>query len=166
MGEGLTIIIDTREQEPWDFSIFDGVSVESGTLAHGDYSLAYPDLRKWVAIERKTLADFVACCGRERSRFERELWALRGYRWKAVVVEATMGDVFNKRYRSQINPNSVVASIARWMGDGIPIVFAETPEGSAWFTCGFLRAIAKDTVAWAKAACVFEGTIAAVEKIS
>ena len=56
----MKIIIDTREQTPWSFP--DGVLIERGTLATGDYTLA--GLENIVAVERKSLADFISCCGK------------------------------------------------------------------------------------------------------
>ena len=41
-----------------------------------------------VAVERKTMDDLLACVGRERDRFKRELQRLRAYRFRLLVVEA------------------------------------------------------------------------------
>ena len=78
----VTAIIDTREQTPFNL---EPMRVEAGTLAVGDYSVA--GLESVVSIERKSLPDFVACCGRERDRFQRELDRLRGWPVSAVVLE-------------------------------------------------------------------------------
>ena len=86
----MVILIDSREQAPYRF---DGEASEVGTLPSGDYSIR--GMEELVAIERKELSDFLACCGRERDRFKRELVRLRGYRCKAVVIEATLAQILD-----------------------------------------------------------------------
>lgn len=106
----MRIIIDTREQTPFSF----GPEVETtpGTLQTGDYSLA--GLEGLCAIERKSLADLVMCCGPERERFKRELQRLRAYRCRAVIVEGDLADVVGHRYRGEMNPHAVLGSVASW----------------------------------------------------
>ena len=71
--EEITAVIDTREQLPY---VLDPMPVTTGTLHVGDYSVA--GLERVIAVERKALSDFIACCGRERERFQREL-NVQGY---------------------------------------------------------------------------------------
>ncbi|MGN6544490.1 MAG: hypothetical protein ACTHK7_05545, partial [Aureliella sp.] len=63
----VTAIVDTREQTPLDLA---PLRVQPGTLDTGDYALAGCDS---VRIERKSLPDLIACVGRERDRFDREI---------------------------------------------------------------------------------------------
>jgi ERCC4-type nuclease len=71
------ICIDSREQQPLVFTRLRSVV---GTLTSGDYSVL--GLQELFAVERKTVADLVACCvGENRQRFERELHRLRGFRF-------------------------------------------------------------------------------------
>ncbi|MCL2012618.1 MAG: hypothetical protein FWG75_07530 [Cystobacterineae bacterium] len=65
-NEEVKILIDTREQCGFTFKHerYTGTEVEVGTLDTGDYSLV--GLTDRVAVERKSLADLVACLGRER----------------------------------------------------------------------------------------------------
>ena len=54
----MKIIIDSREQRPFDFLSQNGdIETERGTLDTGDYSVA--GLESRVAVERKSLADLV-----------------------------------------------------------------------------------------------------------
>jgi DNA excision repair protein ERCC-4 len=118
---GLHVLRDTREQTPWQFS--PDVIVEVVTLATGDYSLGGFSDR--VAIERKSLPDLVACVGPERERFLDCCRRLRDYETKAIVVEASVRDVTGHRYRSQMNPSSVIGTtIAIWADYGVPTVWA------------------------------------------
>ena len=69
----MQIIVDSREHLPFTFEHgrYADVQIQSGTLNVGDYSLC--GLEDKVAVERKSLPDLVACLGRERQRFEKEL---------------------------------------------------------------------------------------------
>lgn len=111
MTQAFTIIQDSREQLPYQFAE-SGHATELGTLSSGDYTVL--GLADHVAIERKSLPDFVTCCGPERNRFKRELQRLRAYRFRGVVVEANVQEILNHEYRSAISPESVLGSLAGW----------------------------------------------------
>lgn len=112
-------VVDTREQLPFDLA---PLRMISGTLAAGDYSVQ--GLENYVAIERKSLADLVSCCGAERERFERELQRLLAYPTRCVIVEAHWVTLTIGGWRSAIKPASVVGSVLAWMGAGVPFLFA------------------------------------------
>lgn len=131
----MKILIDTREQAPFDFQGYD-VEVIHGTLQTGDYSI--PGLESLVAVERKSLPDLVACLGRERERFEHELERLRGYDSVAVVVESPMSCLALGEYRSKLDPKaayeSVVAFMVRYR---LPFYFAQDRRGAERFTYSY-----------------------------
>ena len=90
----MKIIIDTREQRPFEFLGQNGdITTERGTLALRDYSLA--GLTDRVAVERKSLADLVMCLGEGRrgERFQRELMRAAALEAFAVVVESSWQDL-------------------------------------------------------------------------
>ena len=64
----VTLIADTREQEPFSFDSR-LVVVERRALPAGDYSVA--GMEGVVAVERKTLDDFVSTVIHQRARFLR-----------------------------------------------------------------------------------------------
>lgn len=136
----MKVIIDSREQTPFAFQHekYAGTVAEVGALDTGDYSLA--GLTDRVAVERKSLPDLVACLGRERERFERELQRAAALDAFAVVVEASWADLAAGQYRSQLNPHSacqsVLAFTARYR---IPFLFAGSRAGAEYVTWGFLR---------------------------
>ena len=136
-------VIDTREQLPLRLEDF-GLETRRDALAWGDYSIV--GLEKLVALERKSIDDFTTCCGNERGRFEREILALRGYPVKAIICEFKFSDVLEHRYRSKIEPASVIGSIERWMIMGIPFIMAETHAGAAWIVAGMLKKVYADVV--------------------
>lgn len=110
----MIIIVDTREQKPYDFAcIVPRPAVEVATLGAGDYSLK--GFEDQVAIERKSLIDAFGTFGNGRKRFERELERLAKLRFAAVIIEADWDTiVLRPPARSQLQPKTVVSSIAAW----------------------------------------------------
>ena len=104
-----TILIDSREQAPWTFH---NLPSQRGTLTTADYSILH--LEHLVGIERKTLPDFVACCGHGRDRFVKERLRLQGLRFRAVFLECTLADIEAGDWRSKLTPNHVFGSLAAW----------------------------------------------------
>jgi ERCC4-type nuclease len=101
----ITIKIDSREQQPYKFTI----PCEVGKLDAGDYSVV--GLEDYVAIERKTADDLISCLTTGRERFERELYRGRALDYFALVIEANLKDLANGNYRSQMNPKSAIQSL-------------------------------------------------------
>lgn len=136
----MTIIVDSREQAPFPFrgARYEGVAVEVGTLPTGDYSLA--GLTDKVAVERKELADLVACLGRERERFERELQRGAALDAFAVVVEASWQELASGQYRSRLNPHAACQSVLAFAGRyRVPFLFAGSRAAAEYMAWGFLR---------------------------
>lgn len=97
----MLIVVDSREQCPFPFTHERyEAKTKQGALTVGDYSLA--GLEDKVAVERKSLPDLVACLGRERERFERELMRGAALDAFAVVVEADWLMLARGEYRSQL----------------------------------------------------------------
>lgn len=139
--QAFRIVVDSREQAPWTFDsapVYEGTSVTVSSLPTGDYSVE--GFQDAVAVERKSLPDLVACLGRERDRFARELARARGLESFAVVIEGSFTDLKQGQYRSMLNPHSACQSIcafmARWH---IPFVFAGTRAAAEYATWSLLR---------------------------
>lgn len=116
-----TIVIDTREQEPWSFGA--GVATVRAGLPTGDYSIV--GLESRVAVERKSLEDFVGSVTFGRERFWRELLRMKALDVRAVIVEAMLLDVAGGHYRSRATPASILASsLAITVDFGIPVLWA------------------------------------------
>lgn len=135
----MRIVIDSREQLPFSFGHARyEVETEVGALGVGDYSLA--GLTDRVAVERKSLPDLVACLGRERERFERELQRAAALDAFAVVVEASWTDLATGNYRSKLNPHSacqsVLAFTCRYRA---PFLFAGSRTAAEYAAWGLLR---------------------------
>jgi ERCC4-type nuclease len=107
------IWVDSREQLPWSFP---GHEVVRAALHAGDYSVE--GLTDKVAIERKSLADFLSSITWGRERFEREMERAAGYARFCIFVEAHRDDLYDGAYQARVNPKAVIGSInsihARW----------------------------------------------------
>lgn len=133
-----TIVIDSREQEPYSFDP-QLTSAERRALKAGDYSVG--GLEDQVAVERKTLDDFVSTVIHRRRRFREELRELSQYRAACVVVEAELLDVLGKRYRGEARPEAVVgATLSILLDFGVPVVFCGNRQAACHFTQAFLLA--------------------------
>ena len=104
-----TVIIDTREQRPLRF---ENLPTRSGTLDTGDYSVK--GLTHLVAVERKSLDDLLACVGRDRARFKRELQRLRAHHFRLLVIESDAGTLSTGDWRSTLKPST--SSALPWRG--------------------------------------------------
>ncbi len=111
-------------------------------LKVGDYSIEGKESS--VAIERKSLPDFVSSITRDRKRFERELEKARSYKFFAVVIEGSFKDIKTGNYPSDTNRKSILATINKWMVKyTVPIILANSREEAALTTLHMLEA-AKD----------------------
>jgi ERCC4-type nuclease len=137
-----TIIVDSREQRPWKF---ENLPTQTGTLDTGDYSIS--GLDHLVAVERKSLPDLLACCGRDRDRFKRELQRLRAYRFRLLVVETDADEIERGAWRSQLRPEHVLGSLAAWTAQyRLPIWLGGNHDAAGRFAerwlCQAARAVA------------------------
>jgi ERCC4-type nuclease len=133
-----TIIIDTREQEGYSFDPRLAATVRRA-LPAGDYSVV--GLENTVAVERKSLDDFVSTVIHSRQRFRNELRKLAGYRAACVVVEGGVLDVLLHRYRGDAHPNAVVGSSLSIILDfRIPVFFCSNRQAACQFVQAYLLA--------------------------
>jgi ERCC4-type nuclease len=130
------VVVDTREQQPYTFDPKRVVTVRRALKA-GDYSLDGFEDR--IAIERKSLDDFVGTVIRAQGRFELELGALAQMEFAAVVVEASHDDVVAHRYRMGVHPNAVLGSaVAITIDHGVPVFFCTNRQHACQFVEGLL----------------------------
>ncbi|MCZ6654515.1 MAG: ERCC4 domain-containing protein [Planctomycetota bacterium] len=133
------VIIDNREQVPWQFH---NLPSESGSLTTGDYSIK--NLAHLIAVERKSVDDLLSCVGIHRDRFKRELQRLRAYRFRCLVVEADYGTLERGEWRSKIQPASVLGSLAAWQAQySLPIWLAGDHEAAGRFAEKYLYQCAR-----------------------
>ena len=131
--EQITAVVDTREQQPLQLS---PLRVVRAGLQVGDYSVRGAE--SVVAVERKSLPDLVACCGRERKRFQKELNALRGWPVSAVVVEASWQAIDAGGWRGRVTPKQVQSSLLSWIAQGHCLILADDHERAGTIVAGIL----------------------------
>ena len=87
-----TIIRDTREQTPWDFTFEHTVAEELGTIKTGDY--AVKGIEDKLCIERKgCIEEFANNLGKEYARFKRELVRMDEFPHSFIICEFPLKDL-------------------------------------------------------------------------
>ena len=126
------VLLDTREKEPLPLRANHPNWIKAErrvTLKTGDYSIE--GMEGLLALERKILADLVACTVTYRQRFLASCARLSGFVWKAILVEATFEDIRAGIERfdipSDVHPNAICGTLdAIEAKFGIPIIYAST----------------------------------------
>jgi len=131
------VLVDTREQEP--FPLYANHRNWIGgekrvALKTGDYTVE--GMESLLSLERKNLADLVACTVTYRQRFLAACSRLARFRWKAILIEATLEDLkggFESfDIPSQVHPNAVCGTLdAIEAKFGIPIIYTSTVQDLA-----------------------------------
>lgn len=103
-----TIIVDTREQMPFEFPDHD--TVIQG-LPTGDYSLVGFDDR--VCVERKRPGELYLNFGRERERFRAEWERMAEMDYAAVVIEGGLTQIVLNKV-GLVKPATVINSLFSW----------------------------------------------------
>ena len=122
------LIVDTREQIPFDFSRFESwfAGIQKKALPLGDYSIA--GMEKLCVVERKGLPDLVRSLTSERHVFVRRLRAMARYPHRLLVITAAMSHVKSDEFHGG-NPNRITQSlIAVLAGLQVPFLCTETHE--------------------------------------
>ena len=109
------LVVDTREQNPFDFSRFEGwfSGVESRALKLGDYSIV--GLEDLCVVERKDLSDLVRSFTIERKVFVAHLRQMAEYPHCLLVVTAALSQVKSPYPHSAVNPNQITQSLIACM---------------------------------------------------
>lgn len=93
-------------------------------LSVGDYSVS--PYKNEFTIERKTLSDLIGSFSTARKERQeqgvpdhrqnfKEMWERsEGYLQKILMIEGTLTDLRNKNYRSDYDPNALIASLTSW----------------------------------------------------
>ena len=136
----VTIVIDTREQLPYSFN---PGRVVHRALPAGDYSVEGYETA--IAVERKSIDDFVQSVIRDRERFKRELAKLCDYTHACIVVEAGLPEMLAGQFSSGAHPHAVFgAAVSICVDHGVPVYFCGDRQVACRFTHNFLlRAAAK-----------------------
>lgn len=142
MNKRFTIIVDTREQQPFEFDPA-RVSICLKALSAGDYSV--PGFESRIIVERKSLEDYVCSLITWQKRFLREMEKLSLFMHKCIVVEGDLVDIQQHRYHSGVHPTAVLGATMMLMVDfGVPVLFCSNRQIAGAATEMFLnRAVAQ-----------------------
>src|SRR5260370_18622489 len=123
------VLVDTREQNPLDFSRFDGwfAGIERKALQLGDYSIA--GLEEICVVERKDLSDLVHSCTTDRCVFINRVRRMAKYPHRLLLVTSTLSQVKSPHSHAGVSPNRITQSlIAILAGLQVPFLCSETHE--------------------------------------
>ena len=123
------VLVDTREQNPFDFSRFEGwfAGIEKKSLKLGDYSVA--GLEDVCVVERKDLPDLIHSLNAERSVFVNRLRLMSRYPHRLLVITAAWSQVKSPYPHGGVNPNRITQSlIAVLAGLQVPFLCTGTHE--------------------------------------
>jgi ERCC4-type nuclease len=122
-------LVDTREQNPFDFSRFEGwyAGIEKKPLKLGDYSVA--GLEDLCVVERKDLPDLIHSLTANRPVFINRLRLMRRYAHRLLVITSTLSQIKSSYPQMSVSPNRVIQSlIAILAGLQVPFLCTETHE--------------------------------------
>ena len=109
----------------------------------GDYSLVGAE--HLIAIERKELNDLIGSLTTGRERLEKELWKGKALDYFALVVEASLSDIINGHYRSQMEPKSAIQSLLAFsIRYHLPVWFCENRKYAERITQSLLEKYARE----------------------
>jgi len=123
------VLVDTREQNPFDFSRFEGwfAGIEKKPLKLGDYSVA--GMEDVCVVERKDLSDLIHSLNAERSVVVNRLRLMSRYSHRLLVITAALSQVKSPYPHGGANPNRITQSlIAMLAGLQVPFLCTETQE--------------------------------------
>ena len=120
-----TVLIDSREKSPFDFSRFPNwiAEVKKQKLNVGDYSVE--GMEDLLVLERKTLTDLITTLIQQRIRFFSLCEKMTRYRWRGLLVEASYEDLKSPYGEYTLaHPNAVSGTLdALESRFGIPVIY-------------------------------------------
>lgn len=146
------VIIDTRENKPWDFNIKLPSNLSLGTLSQklnaGDYSLiGYSDPaidKTTLIIERKnSLEEFLGNIGKNYDRFVRELELLSAYTYPLIIIEDDLRSAYARFQKSayfNLPPEYVIKRINEFYFDyGVTTLFLSNRTIAQKYVLNFFK---------------------------
>ena len=104
--EGMTVLVDTREQTPlFGTRLPKGLNICSCTLHNGDYSLK--GFESQFAIERKGISDLISYCSSEREKTKAKMLRFKKMEWVGLVIEARESDLYRPYLHSSVAPELI-----------------------------------------------------------
>jgi len=119
------IIQDSREKKPWEFIVAGSLDdVKVSKLDTGDYSIK--GMEDVLMVERKASVDeLFMSLGVQWKRFEREMERAKPYKYKYLVIEATMREVYRGSRYSKMTGRFIMARLLQLqLKYGVNVIFA------------------------------------------
>lgn len=141
--KSFTIIQDTREKKPWTFQATGSVQdVKVSKLDTGDYSVE--GMEDIFMVERKASVDEVFMnLGVQWVRFEKEMERAQSFKYKYLVIEATMREVYRGSRYSKMSGRFIMARLVHLqLKYDVQVIFA----GSGMHVPGFIIQLMKAAV--------------------
>lgn len=137
--EGMTIIIDSREQQSPLFGRYPkGMTVSCQTLSVGDYSLA--GFTDRIAVERKQISDLVPYCSSDHLATKRKMEKLEKLEWAGLIIEARESEVYSPYRFSQVSPESIRQALASFsIKHKVHIYIGDREHCGRWMIDRFIR---------------------------
>lgn len=138
-----TIIQDTREKKPWKFEATGSVdNVKVSKLGTGDYSVE--GMEDLFMVERKASVDELFMnLGVQWDRFKREMERAKPFKYKYLVIEATMREVYRGSRYSKMSGRFIMSRLVHLqLKYGVSVIFA----GSGMHVPGFIIQLMKAAV--------------------
>lgn len=123
------VLVDTREQTPFDFRRFAGwfAGIEKRALRLGDYSIA--GMEELCVVERKDLSDLVHSCTTDRTMFISRMRRMASYPHRLLVISSPLSQIKSPYPCADVNPNRITQSlVAILAGLHVPFLCTETHE--------------------------------------
>lgn len=144
MPTPFTVVIDTREQHPFEFADYElgGITYRALTvrkkLDTGDYALLGFEDVDGAVVERKTIQDL--CASLIQERFWNECERLQQHAETTIVVEGNYEDArfCTERDHPGMSWESMSGLLNRLIRT-VPVVFCSTASDAAHFTLKALR---------------------------
>lgn len=101
MSRSFTVLVDTREKQPWELSSSRVLGREFIKLDTGDYTVE--GLEDKLCIDRKASVNELAG-NITQARFKRELERIREFPHAFIILEASAQDVFDYPHSADLPP--------------------------------------------------------------
>ena len=130
----VTVLVDSREQHPWDLS---PMRIETTALTTGDYASA---CGRYLLERKNSVDELISCMTSGRERFERELERMQAFASAIVLVEDNYANLATGCYRSKMNKDSALATLVAWQQRyQIPFHFCGTRDEAERFARSYFH---------------------------
>ena len=128
----MVIIVDTREQRPLfnTARIPKGLTLTSGTLADGDYSIR--GFEDKICFERKA-ADIFSYCSSEHDKTVAKMKRFKEFEFVGLIIERKESELFQFQEHSQAHPEVVRAALISFeIRYGVHIYYGNQETCARW----------------------------------